>query len=934
YNYTYTLYTCTAWNATTFGTTNTQTCTTAGWGGGVASSGSSTGSLSATTPLWSNQPSVTYSSTNPSSISNNPGNNTNQTIIYRQNQSQIYQTLVNDSGIPKSKSRDTSSNPDIVVDRTANDLNAIYKSPLPAASDRVSCDGQGVYILSDGEPTDNVDTTVMAKALNVDTFSCSDGLTGGTNWDCMSSFAKKLFNGGRIQSDSTTATNPVNVSIQTAFVGFGAALNSLNTTDAINACKLSSRTQADRVGDDKCSPNQTTNAVANPGYGNGGFFPTQSAQGVTDSVIAFINNIGGTPLEPLTTGAISVPVDPLSPNGFQPYGYLRALEPNPASSKLIWLGNLKKYKVLLTGNNAGAFADQNNALIYDSKGGFKTNTKDLWNSTSYSDGGIVSLGGAYSKVPLPALGQNEDLSKLPKQYAFASNPNALRPLFTDIAATGGATLASMSNNNSLLRIPSGPIPTSNVSAYILAQMNPDTGQPTLKDFPLLVKQKLLNYLGYSVPLDTTATALPTSLTTPAAPYLAMGGSVHSFPVQLTYSGTLDANGDLTTTREQAVLYGSMEGGLHIVDAEGKEQMVFVPSELLRDNVSSKALVKGSEDNNAPIAGMDGAWIADPAYKVETSGTNSSVRARQMNVYGGLRMGGNSYYGLNVLDPSDPKLLFRVGSDQTNFSRMGQSWSKPIIANIRYNGAIRRVMIVGGGYDICYESPTFTLASTGDNSSCATKTKALGNAVYIIDAKTGARLWWTSDINADTNNANMKHSVVSRISALDRNGDGLVDHLYFGDLGGQVFRADLNNNQTLTGSTYSSFGVRVVRLANLATDTNGLALTTGKNPRFYEPPTLTIHDQGRNTFILVGVASGNRSTPLDVFPLQGRETLSPTVALTDRLVNNVYGIVDRDFINGALMTIADNSLLTKDKTLSNLQKDPQKLTSGTVINTFL
>lgn len=42
---------------------------------------------------------------------------------------------------------------------------------------------------------------------------------------------------------------------------------------------------------------------------------------------------------------------------------------------------------------------------------------------------------------------------------------------------------------------------------------------------------------------------------------------------------------------------------------------------------------------------------------------------------------------------------------------------------------------------------------------------------------------------------MKHSIVSRISTLDRDADGLVDHLYFGDLGGQIFRVDLNNNQT-------------------------------------------------------------------------------------------------------------------------------------------
>lgn len=810
-----------------------------------------------------------------------------------------------------------------------------YDSPLPAVADRVSCDGQGVYILSDGQPTDKTDSTlssIMNATLNTTSFSCSTSgaLSSTRDWHCMSNYAKKLFNGGVIQASVANATNPVNVPIQTAFVGFGGDFSDLSSSDVVNACKLTSRTQNDRTGDDACSPNQLSNAVANPGYGNGGFFTAQTAQGVTDSVIAFINNIGGVPLEPLTTGAISVPVDPLTSNGFQPFGYLRALEPNPANAKLVWLGNLKKYKVLLEGANAGAFADKNSNIIYNSKGGFVSATKDLWNSSAYNDGGIIKLGGAYSKVPMPALGQTEDLTATPPKYAVASTPNAIRTLYTDVASTGGAALSAMSNNNSLLRIPEGPLPTSNVSSYVLGKLNVSTGQTTLKDFPLLAKQKILNYLGYSVPLDSTATALPSSLITPNEPSFAMGGSVHSFPVQLTYSGSLDANGDLTATRDQSVLYGSMEGGLHIVNGDtGVEQMVFVPSEILRNEVASKALVKGEEDLLYPTAGVDGAWVADPAYKVSTDG--NSIKARQMNVYGGLRMGGNSYYGLDVLDPSSPKLLFRAGADQSDFSRMGQSWSKPVLANIRYNGAIKRVMIVGGGYDTCYENPTFTLAASGDGTTCASTSAAKGNAVYIIDAKTGAKLWWASSSGADSNNTNMKHSIVSRISVLDRNADGLIDHLYFGDLGGQVFRADLNN---ALGTTAANFGKRVVRLANLATTEAGVALTDGKNPRFYEAPTVTIHDQGGSTFIVVGIASGNRSTPLDVFPIVGRNGMSPAVALTDRLVNNVYGIIDRDFINSNLMTIADSTLITKDKNLSTFQKDPQKLTSGNVVSTFI
>lgn len=120
-------------------------------------------------------------------------------------------------------------------------------------------------------------------------------------------------------------------------------------------------------------------------------FPTQSAQGVTDSVIAFINNLDKVPLEPLTTGAISVPYDALNPKNLQEYGYLRAFEPNPANTYLTWRGNLKKYHVVLSGTNAGAFEANTGGLVYNATGAFRTGTKDYWNSSNYNDGGKVFL---------------------------------------------------------------------------------------------------------------------------------------------------------------------------------------------------------------------------------------------------------------------------------------------------------------------------------------------------------------------------------------------------------------------------------------------------------------------------------------------------------------------------------------------------------------
>ena len=857
---------------------------------------------------------------------------------YDWNETSYYGTYYNkvtandDSGISYSKENDK-TNSGIVVNNLVSDADALYKSPLPSDAKKASCDGQGIYFLSDGAANNSSDTkalTVMQKTLDTkgSLFSCSSilsntldasGNDAGSGWQCMGAFAKSLFN---------PVTNPKGRSIQTAFVGFGSMFFTNNITssnqDTKNACRLSSRAYKDAATgaepNDKCSPNfggslavpkpteNTSGTGRGDGYnydgglGNGGFFQASSASDVTRSVVEFINSLGATPPDPLSTGAVSVPVDALNPNGFQPYGYLRALKPDPGKNYLIWQGNLKKY-----GITGGALKD-GTVTVFNELGALNKNTKDLWNASNSADLGLVENGGVYSKLSLPTI----------------ANPNTFRPLFTDVSSASNGNLVKMSvKNSNLLAVTNRPIAD---SVALLDKFNTQT---TVKDFSPLLKIKLLNYLGYDLNLSTT-TSLPTSLTSPNLPFTAMGGSIHSLPVQLTYSGDLDEYGDLTSARSQSVLYSSMEGGLRIVDAvTGTEQMVFVPADILLNDDASRAL-RRSESGGATY-GIDGTWVADAAYEFgegATAGT-MSVKAKQMNVYGGMRMGGNSFYGLNVLDPKNPKFLFRIGPDLGGkYARMGQSWSKPVITNVRYGDKIKRVMIIGGGYDICYENPRFKLNTanpTEYGGPACKKNQADGNAVYIIDATDGTILWSISNAGADTNVASMTHSIVSRISALDRDGDGLVDHLYFGDLGGQVFRADLNNTK---GTTTSAFGKRVVRLANLGSTT----ISAGDQPRFYQAPTLTKHTQGADTFILVGIASGDRSTPLDVSPLTGREGILPTNALTNRPTNNVYGLIDRDFSNKDLMTIGDSDLKTVDLTLSNLKKNPQSL-SGTISSNF-
>ena len=798
-----------------------------------------------------------------------------------------------------------------------------YKSPLPLNG--ATCDGQGIYILSDGQPNNTSDFRaqfIASKALNDDTFSCdiADNISNSSNdsgWKCMGAFSRKLYSGNHIKQRP----------IQTAFVGFGrefegdmSASLSLGTR---NACRLGSTAVGDacsywsvKTPQEEVANSETVFRNSEEGFGNGGFFQVSLPQDVTNSVLSAIGNLDKGTIEPLTTGAWSVPVDDLNPTGVQPFGYVRTFKPNPGTDDVLWAGNLKKYHivdgVLKTSD------DENGTNIFNIRGEFNLSVRDIWGKSS-GEGGDVYKGGAYANINMPVI----------------ANPTNIRNLYTNYTVKDGALTANLSEDTSLLKIPAAIKSDDRTIAYIANQFNENA---VISKFSNELKRKLLNFLGYSVEINDSAVPNAEQLakTLTGNEWNSFGGISHSMPIQVTYSGTLDSNGELQSGRDQSVLFGTMDGALRLVTAdEGVEQFSFIPADILEDPWQSLALRKTSTHDNGPAHGTDASWVVDPVYNFEETTDKddkpiTKVKAEKVSVYGGLRMGGNSYYGLDITNPSSPKFKFRVNPTQSSYSSMGQSWSKPVLANMRIDGKLKRVMFVGGGYDMCYEDPRFNLntdynldlkKSNSFKSNCSNKTKAKGNAVYIIDAETGARLLWVSNADADLNNTNMVHSIVSDISTVDTDADGLIDHLYFGDLGGQVFRVDLNNINNKANS--QKFGVRAVRVANLATlPVTGLAMITGDNPRFYEAPTLTMHREFNKKFLLIGLASGDRSSPLDVAPI-GRDrpnTLSD--ALTLRPTNNVYGIIDMDALKSDINTNYSATLSLNNITIKQMLKDPQ------------
>lgn len=308
--------------------------------------------------------------------------------------------------------------------------------------------------------------------------------------------------------------------------------------------------------------------------------------------------------------------------------------------------------------------------------------------------------------------------------------------------------------------------------------------------------------------------------------------LHSVPQLVIYDGTTVNNQDTT------IFYGDNQGFIHGVDgASGESYFSFIPKELLKN----QAAMMNSTETSSKVYGMDGtvvSWIHDDNF-------DGAIKAADNDfayIYSGMRRGGRSYYGLDVTDRSAPSMLWSItgGISGTAYQELGQTWSKPVKTKVNINNKLYEVLIFGGGYDPDQDSAT---VRTEDDQ---------GRALYIVDATTGARLWWAGPAGSGANLelTNMKYSVPASPKVLDVNGDGLADQIYVGDMGGQIFRIDLSNTAKL--SSFATGG----RIADFG------GSTTASNRRFYHSPDLFGVKIGGARYLGLIIGSGFQAHPLD------------------------------------------------------------------------
>jgi len=342
------------------------------------------------------------------------------------------------------------------------------------------------------------------------------------------------------------------------------------------------------------------------------------------------------------------------------------------------------------------------------------------------------------------------------------------------------------------------------------------------------RKELLNYVrGFSEDGKTTRRTL--------------GDPLHSAPTLFSYcSGTINSDGQCQGTAEQMVVMGSNEGFVHMFDTNtGIEQFAVMPQALLKNIKTLKA-----DENLIPSVGrpygMDNTvtlWVDDKGDKVN-----------HVYAYASMRRGGRGVYALDISNKNSPKLLWQIiGGSTPGFERLGQTWSQPVKAKIKISGIARDVLIFGGGYDNGQDEP----GKYQENNQ-------KGNAIYIVDAITGSKLWEVSSgLNVNLSLSAMKYSIPGKVRVVDLDNDGLADQLFFADTGGQVWRLFINNADASNLITAKDGGVNKKGvLAQL-----GSQSADSEKRRFYHEPGVAFV-RGGTSQLYVNIGSGYRAHPLD------------------------------------------------------------------------
>lgn len=235
--------------------------------------------------------------------------------------------------------------------------------------------------------------------------------------------------------------------------------------------------------------------------------------------------------------------------------------------------------------------------------------------------------------------------------------------------------------------------------------------------------------------------------------------------------------------------------------------------------------------------------------------NASGVITKAIIYLTMRRGGRFMIALDVTQPATPQFLWKIDHQVTGFEELGQTWSRPRITLLQNYRTVategnpsvpKPVLVFGGGYDSAQDAEPPTANS-------------MGRGIFVVDAITGAKVFSASvscpaDSATCRKEADMKYATPSDITFVDRDQNGFTDKLYWGDLGGNLWRADVADATVANWS--------VTKVASLGCNAGECSSIATPRKFFFPPAVLSIRPSGDlDSYDLLSLASGDREHPL-------------------------------------------------------------------------
>lgn len=284
-----------------------------------------------------------------------------------------------------------------------------------------------------------------------------------------------------------------------------------------------------------------------------------------------------------------------------------------------------------------------------------------------------------------------------------------------------------------------------------------------------------------------------------------------------------------------------------------EQMLPIIKKLQKP-VSLQEYIEDPNDTNKLINkmttktyGLDGKVVI---YHEDTNQNDFIDNGEAAYAFVASGRGGPYIYGFDISNKTNPKLLWIHTNDNGDFSNLGETWSEPVIGKIKVNGAKVPVIIFGAGYDNSLSQ------LQQDGQPPARKNDNIGTAVYMLNAISGQVI---ATIHADA----MTFSIPGGVATLksDKSDPELITDLFFGDMGGQLWRFRIDNNAGAKQIVYPAGGQHGLIASISGSDVHN-------SRRFYQKPFIYdfisekgLKDSSLKNYLAINIGSGYKPHPL-------------------------------------------------------------------------